>query len=203
MVEKKPRRKPRKKAAPIIHVYGDAAHNTAFVIAIGHLVINWANNESIFRAMLTALLREDDPDSHRTEIVWFSLRNTQARLEIVWNLCRAEIKNESLLEDIGKALDHFRSLTDTRHFYCHAMYTYGPNKHLERALGVSLSRDGYPLRLTTKRFDSATLNEMQNVSTNLVKLNKKLWRLVTRLRDELGLPLQELPPQLTEENTNR
>jgi len=65
---------PREKGKPIdLPVYGDAEHNMRIYQAIGVLVINWGSDESVFLAMLQALLAGDKSSA---TIVWASFHNT-------------------------------------------------------------------------------------------------------------------------------
>jgi len=70
----------KKDSAVKIPIHGKAAHNTAFLVSIGSLVVNWGNNESVFMAMLQLLLIGG---KHSAAIVWHSHRTTHARLELV------------------------------------------------------------------------------------------------------------------------
>ena len=64
-------------------VYGDAEHNIRIYQAIGVLVINWGSDESVFLAMLQALL---GGDKQTAIIVWFSFYNTTNPLDLVRRL---------------------------------------------------------------------------------------------------------------------
>lgn len=64
---KQPRKpKPRKITIPI---NGPVDHNAPFLCAIGGLVVNWANNESVFLAMMQALVQGDE---YTAAIIWQS-----------------------------------------------------------------------------------------------------------------------------------
>ncbi len=69
-----------KKKTAKITIHGKAAHNAAFLTSIGSLVVNWANNESVFLAMIQVLV---GGDKLTAAIVWHSHRTTHARLELV------------------------------------------------------------------------------------------------------------------------
>ena len=77
-------RYPREKGKPIdLPVYGDAEHNIRIYHAIGVLVINWGSDESVFLAMLQALL---GGDKQTAIVLWFSFYNTTSRLDLVRRL---------------------------------------------------------------------------------------------------------------------
>jgi hypothetical protein len=183
------------KKIPKVPIHGKAAHNAAFLTAIGGLVVNWSNNESVFLAMLQALLAGG---KHSAAIVWYSHRTTNARLDLVYKLCREQVSNAQLLADLSKAIDTFKSLSRTRNFFCHATYDYDRNLHLMDATGVTSNQDGYPLNFVTKRMDRATLNEIGQVSLRLGELNRSLWTLVQGLQSALGVQRVNLPELLTE-----
>jgi hypothetical protein len=191
-------KKPRKQKIPKVPVHGKAAHNGAFLVSIGNLVVNWANNESVFIAMLQVLLTGD---MQPAAIVWHSHRTTQARLELVRSLARERVKNEQLLEDITKAINRFKGFTGIRNFYCHATYRYDDDQCLSSAFGTTLSQVDDPLRFESKRMDLATLNEMKFATMEMGQFNRDLWNLIERLRVELGVQHEVLPQQLREQKS--
>ena len=187
-------RRRRNKVAKV-PIHGKAAHNAAFLTAIGGLVINWANNESVFMAMLQVLLAGGE---FSAAIVWHSHRTTQARLELVGRLCRERVKDKALLEDIQRAISAFKSLSRSRNFYCHAMYRYDAELCLADAAGTTLTQEGEPIAFDVKRMDIATLNEISHVSMELAQFNRRVWDLVGRLQTALGVQhvtLPQLPPE--------
>src|SRR4051795_13100033 len=87
-----------------VPIHRNAAHNAAFMTAIGGLVINWANNESVFLAMLQCFVRGG---SLTAAIVWEAQRTSRRRLELLSRLARESIKDEVLLGDITNAIRQF------------------------------------------------------------------------------------------------
>lgn len=178
-----------------IPVMGTADYNSGFLVAIGQLVVSWANNESVFLAMLQALM----PDTGKSAaIVWYAQRTSQARLELLSKLIRERVRSAGLIADIEAAIRAFKGPTRTRNFYCHATYLYDREMRLAAARGVTLSQDGVPLRQTERTMDLAMANEVGNAIVELAVLNRQLWNLVDRLCDELGVQRaerQQLPPE--------
>jgi hypothetical protein len=109
-------RKPRKQKRVTIPVHRDLAHNAGFFLAIGGLVVNWANNESVFMAMLQALV---GGERHTATIIWHSHRTTAARLELIARLAREQVQDETLVRDIENAISRFKGFSRTRNFFCH------------------------------------------------------------------------------------
>lgn len=181
----------KKKERPVrIPIHGKAAHNTAFLVSIGSLVVNWGNNESVFMAMLQLLLVGGQ---HSAAIVWHSHRTTNARLELVDRLCRERIDDPELVKDIVKAIENFKGLSRVRNFYCHATYRYDPELNLQSAQGATYKQEGYPIVFETKMMDRAMINEMADASLKLGDLNRRLWKLVMRVESALGVKLSNLP----------
>jgi hypothetical protein len=190
---------PRSKQIPKVPIHGKAAHNGAFLVAIGNLIINWANNESVFLAMLQLLVGGGRLTG---AIIWNSQRTSNARVELVGKLCRERIEDCELLKDITDAINHFKTLSRTRNFYCHSTYNYSSELILSTVHGVTAPQEGAPISFKTKKMDLATLNEIGHVSVELSQLNRALWALVIRLQNSLGLRL-ELPAALqTTESPN-
>lgn len=178
-----------------VPIHGNAAHNSAFLVSIGNLVVNWANNESVFLALLQTLLAGGEQSA---AIVWHSHRTTQARLELVSRLCREQIKDEELLEEVQRAIVGFKNLSRTRNFFCHAMYRYDEDLCLAEAAGTTLTQDGDPMKFEVKKMDRATLNEMGHITMELGEFNRRLWGLVDRVQTALGVQrvkLPQLPPE--------
>jgi len=159
-------------------------------MSIGNLIVNWANNESVFMAMLQVLIRAE---SHSAAIVWHSHRNSYARLDLVDRLCREQVKNAALLDELRRTIKRFKDLSLSRNFYCHATYRYDADLNLSTAAGVSSPAEGDPIAFETKRLDRATLNEIGQTSLALGQLNRQLWTLVDRLQTELEVQLVKLP----------
>jgi hypothetical protein len=100
---------PREKGKPIdLPVYGDAEHNMGIYQAIGVLVINWGSDESVFLAMLQALL---GGEKQTAIIMWLSFYNTKNRLDL-----RPVISNTLQARDyaplVRSAQNRFANLPD-------------------------------------------------------------------------------------------
>ncbi|HEX4986972.1 MAG TPA: hypothetical protein VFV71_12995 [Burkholderiales bacterium] len=193
------RKKPRKEKIPQVPIHGKAAHNTAFLTSIGGLIVNWANNESVFLALLQLFLIGG---THSAAIVWHSHRTTNARLELIGSLARERVKDEQLLQDITNAIKRFKGFTGTRNFYCHATYRYDSDLCLASATATTNAQVDEPLKFEVKRMDLAALNEMKFASVEMGKFNRELWKLVLRLQTELGVQHVNLPPLLQEQKSD-
>lgn len=183
--------KTRLKKKPVgIPIIGDAAHNHGFLIAIGGLVVAWANNESVFLALLQALIHGGQLSA---SVIWHSLRTTNARLELVDRLSREQVTDAALLKDVQRAIDQFKGFSRTRHFFCHATYNYDNERHLASATGASVTQEGEPIRFVTKPMDRATINEIGDATVKLASFNRELWALVPRIEAALGVRRVKLP----------
>jgi hypothetical protein len=188
------RRAPKQKRI-VIPVHGDMNHNAGIYLAIGSLVVHWANNESVFCAMLQALMRGE---RHSADIVWYSQRTTKARLDLLLRLARVQVKDATLISDLKKAAANFKGLSRVRNLYCHGMYTYDEQLRLVGLSGITVADEGEPLRLERKPFNSGTMNELSDTINKSSTLNRALWALVPRLESALGappVPPPHLPPQ--------
>jgi hypothetical protein len=190
-------RKPRDRQPPSLVIYGDSQHNTAFYISIGQLVMHWANNESVFLAILQLMLGSRD----QGEVIWFSQTSTKARTELVARLAKATISDEKIVSDIEKLRAAFDKLSAARNFYCHAMYELD-GEQLSTATAVHFDKTNRVFKYDTRSFDASRLNEMSQASAALHKLNAELWAVVLALEKLLGrrirLPSQKLPHPNTE-----
>ncbi len=174
-------------SAPIA---GPADINAGIQAAIGGLVIAWANAESVFLALLQLLMKETE---RTAGIVWYSLRTTQARLDLVTKLARERFEDGRLAKEIEERVNLFKGPSGTRNFFCHATYGYAENMQLSTVHGVSLAQDGSPLRFTNKWLDLAAMNEIGSATVDLINLNADLWETVERVETELGVQREERP----------
>lgn len=198
MVKARKLLKPRAGKIPKVAIHGKAAHNSAFLCAIGNLIVNWANNESVFMAMLQLYLVGG---KHSAAIVWHSHRTTNARLELIGGLSRERLQDKDLIKDINTAISRFKGFTGTRNFYCHATYDYTDDLCLSSASSTTLTQGDYPLKFERRPMDLATLNEISHASTEMGTFNRDLWKLVFRLQTALGVQHEVLPPQLREQKS--
>ena len=177
----------REKGKPIdLPVYGDAEHNMGIYQAIGVLVINWGSDESVFLAMLQALI---GGDKQTANIVWFSFYNTTNRLDLVRRLIKQHVTDKALQADIENAVVEFLGCTKTRNFFCHAAYSNDDQARLSVAHGASLPDNGEPLIRDNSRLpDRSALNDIVETAGRLADLNPVLWGLVRRLEDGLQVP---------------
>jgi hypothetical protein len=179
-----------------IPIHGNAVHNSGFLLAIGGLVVNWANNESVFMAMLQSMIGEDRLSA---SIVWHSHRTTNARLDLVFRLVREQVKDKDLVSDIERAISQFKGFSRVRNFFCHATYNYDAQLRLRSASGASFPFEGEAIRFEDKMLDLAALNEIADASMKLAEFNRWLWLLVERLQSALGknnVKKPALPPIL-------
>jgi len=174
-----------------IPIHGYLQHNAGFLVSIGGLVVNWANNESVFLAMLQCLV---GGGKHTAAIIWHSQRTTRGRLDLVARLVREQVNDTELVEQIDQAINQFAGLSRVRNFFCHAMYDYDPEMRLLSATSVNLTPDGYPIESESKKMDRATLNEIKDAAMKLADTNLEQWRLVIRLQRALGVQHAKPPP---------
>jgi hypothetical protein len=188
-------RTPKPRQAVKIHVHGNATHNIGILVAIGGLIVNWANNESVFMAMLQVLIGGGE---HTAAITWQSLRTSRGRLELVARLVREQVKDSTLVSDIERSISQFEGVSRARNFYCHATYEHDPiDGAILGAHGMTVSNEGPPIIFERKLFNRGTINEIGDASMRLAAYNRHLWSLVERLQTALGVQrvkLPELPP---------
>jgi len=180
---------PRERGKPIdLPMYGDAEHNMRVYQAIGVLVINWGSDESVFLAMLQALLGGDNPSAIITRN---SFHNTASRLELLRRLARHHVTNKALRADLESAITEFAGCTKTRNFFCHAAYSMDHQARLAIAHSINLSdsdNDASPIRDASRPLDRANLQQIVETARRLADLNPILWKLVARVEQALRVP---------------
>jgi hypothetical protein len=175
-----------------IPIHGPVDHNGPLQVAVGGLIIAWANNESVFQAMFKSFVSGGDDTAF---ILWYSHRSSHARLELLDRLVREQIKDAVLVSDIQTAIKKFNGLTGARNFYCHCTYDYGVDRRIRGVQGLGVTQEGAPLRAEYKKVAPALFNEICFVTGELIKQNRPIWELVSRVQNALGTQRVTLPPQ--------
>src|SRR5207302_1132151 len=123
--------------------------NAVIYQSIGKLVVNWANNESVFLKLFQVAM---SVEPFVANLIWSSQRTTAARLDLLLRFCQARIKDEEFLSAVLKAVKDFKGLTKVRNRYCHCLYEYDADGRLLGAQNVTVSDQGEPLRVDQKTF---------------------------------------------------
>lgn len=180
-------------------INGPMETNGAILLALGQLFVNWSNNESVFLAVLQNLLGSQ---THRqAAIVWFSHKNTRARLQLIEALARDAIADEELLSDILAASSKFYNLTKVRNFYAHATFQYSEDLQLVEAQSFEIIDDTDVVKTIAKALSPATMNEIMDVTWRLTESNGVVWDIARRIGEHTGSQRARIPPQFLQSAT--
>jgi len=152
-------------------------------------------HESVFLGIFQCLVGGDE---YSATIIWHHQRTTTGRLDLLLKLARQQIKDQSLIDDLSKLMERFRSLSKWRNFYCHATYHVNSKREIQSAQGITLAQDGEPIRLESKVFDRATANEMTQAILDLNDFNREIWAFVERVEGALKVQRVKRPQLLDE-----
>jgi hypothetical protein len=183
-----------------LHVFGKASHNVSIYIAIGQLIVHWANNESLFMRILHSLMGGDDMKEATT--IFHSHKNTMGRLDLIQALGNGKITDTGLKDELARLIRAFKGLSKLRNFLAHATYSYSNELAIKDAAGVIFDNQQGVFRMDVKSFDLATMNEIDNVCLNAVTLNRELWAFALELDQHLGRSAEMprlAPPLLQDE----
>jgi len=152
-------------------------------MSVGALIAHTGNCEFLFYGILECLLGKEGTTV--APVVWFSQKNTRARVELVAMLLHAQPISDQSREKIIDFIKTFKAIQKTRNFYAHAQYsTIAPYGEMVR--GYSLVNDPNHIRETIKPLDKSTLNELVDAITLAVKLNEEMHLLLVELRREFA-----------------
>jgi hypothetical protein len=177
-----------------LRLFGDSAHNSGFSLAIGELIIHWANNESMFLKILVSLMGHD---RELARIVFYSHKNTMGRLDLFSALIKSKVSDKLIIDDFERLVSNFKNLSKKRNFFAHCMYSYqGKPEMLSEATGVMFDNQSQSFRDETVRMEAPAIREIDNTNIKFVELNHKLWSFTRRLDEYLAEPLpeQQKPP---------
>jgi len=132
-------------------------------------MVQYANNESIFYRVLGSLISDGGP----ADIVFFSHKNTQGRLELVANLATEKIIESGAAGGVRELHSHFKSLGNTRNFYAHARYVMTEGD-LAAAIGVTFDNQSNQFRGKKVEFDKAGRHELRQCGSKFKSLNTRL-----------------------------
>ena len=195
------RRSPKAKTLSI-PINGPSDINVPICIVIGQLIVNWANNESVFLAMLQNLLA---CQTHRqAAIVWHSHKNTRSRLQLVDSLARDLIRDDDLKDLVLSASKHFYNLTKVRNFYCHGIYRHNDDMAIIAIQSFDIKNSDENDDVVTQKnkiFNVDTIKEISDISMKFVKTNRELWAIVREIGEHTGQQHAQIPPQILEPET--
>lgn len=106
-------------------------------------------------------------------------------------LLQARINCDDTLTEYTACVKQFKNLSKTRNFYAHCMYNYDPQSlQLTFASGVKLDENTKIIKMQNKRFDLAAVNELNFTNAEFVKLNSRLWELIKKIDQFVGVEVQ-------------
>jgi len=158
-------------ALDTVTLYGD----------IGNLIVQYANNESVFLRMLGSLIG----DAATADVVFFAHKNTQGRLDLLATLAVEKITEPALLKEFQDLHRHFKNLGKTRNFYAHARYEMTAKGGPVAAIGVIFDNQSNQFRDKKVKFDRAGRYELAQCGTKFKELNSRLIEFAQRLDDWL------------------
>jgi hypothetical protein len=162
---------------------------------IGNLMVQYANNESVFLGIISSLL--GDPEA--AHVVFFSHKNTQGRMELLSALAVEKIADAALLDEFQALHRHFKNLGKTRNFYAHARYGATEEGDLVSAVGIVFDNQTKRFRENEVALDAKARHELRQCAAKLKALNERLWAFSHRLDDWLRAQTEgqpRLPPSL-------
>lgn len=169
--------------------------NDQFMHAVGGLVMEWATCENLMFAMFRCLIGNKFNDM--PHLIWFSMQNMKARVDMVRHGARVAELSEPLLVEIDRVAGLFEGVTKTRNWYCHAYYGGNPETNeLTHIEGVRIVSDETIFRHELKKADRATLNELADAVRRCRLLAQQMWPVLLQLRKEIGAEHVVLPDWL-------
>lgn len=164
------------------------------VMCVGQLVASWAVCETVLRGIyvvLTCCAKE--PDRQYAELSWLSLRDSKSRRDMLMRATQLSSLPQNFKAEIFYLLDRFKTVSETRNFYCHASYVANPKTYeLTDIEGYRLTLDDRVISFTKKPSNKATINELMISIRNCESLNREIFGFLLSLEDELGAQLPEL-----------
>lgn len=148
--------------------------------AVGLLFAVWANIETRLIALVSRLVNVDRKNAR---IIFFSLTTNRAKMNLVRALCQANLKGERLKAAL-KLVDRFKAPTRLRNELAHSEYSLDPATYFYKGTySLDMERETVPID-KLKPFNAARMNEITNVTKNLLKLGDDIWRLCSDMDKE-------------------
>lgn len=151
--------------------------------AIGLLMMEWANLESVLRAIYVCVV--GSPDRTHSEIAWLSTMATRTRCDLLKRSNNASDLPQEYKDEIQLIVNEFESLNKTRNFFAHAGYSVDPNTLTVTMIeSYSLNLEETIFTTRSKQLNVVTLNEILSTANRCRDTNRKalpvlihLWRL--------------------------
>ena len=160
---------------------------------IGHLVMDWAVCETLFRGVYACLL--PNTELNAVNITWLSFNSTRSRCDLLRRTAIAVELNADCIERLDSLLSTFNSISRSRNMYCHGSFradttTFEPIE-FESA---NLTSDERALKISVKKVDKGMVNEIKGTIKKCHALNVDTWNLLIALYAERKPQYLQLPP---------
>ena len=165
------------------------------VICVGQLVVEWAVCESILRGVYVAITGGTSSTARDfSEVAWLSTSNTNARCDLLTRATFAANIPETFKKEIKVTISHFKGVTRTRNFFCHAAYEVNPDTfELVAVEGHHLTLNEELVEFDRRTADKAMVHSLLTAITNCGRLAREGMGLVLALQSHLGAHFPELP----------
>jgi len=147
---------------------------------VGCLLAAWANTETLFLGITRELMRTPQ---NITEVVYFSMHSARDRMDLVRDLALVGLK-EPLSTAVQKLVQRFRGVTSLRNelAHCEYMLTQGYLYSGTHHASIDNLARGKQIA-TTKPFDKARMNEIKNITQQIIVLNNEVREMIQTLKE--------------------
>ncbi len=160
-----------------------AEQRDRIMLAIGHLVFAWSNNESVFIYALMELL---DTDFSSAATTFVSLNTTRARLDLIRRLGKLRIRDPKLLRRLERLIERFNDCTKVRNEFNHCIYELNPQGEITHTTTLRITEKKEGIQIAeVKPFDAARHEQIYRVIRKLTALNRDVWAFLPELEAHL------------------
>jgi hypothetical protein len=161
-----------------------ASQRTDILALIGNLIFVWSNNESLWIYVLMLLLRTDKVSA---ALVFATLNTTRARLDLIRRLAKANLKDQSLAEELSELMARFEKSTKLRNSFNHCMYSVDESGTITHTSSMRVEeRKGEMHFGIPKPLDARQIKMMELAIQNATQLNRDIWFFLPRLDANLN-----------------
>lgn len=162
-------------------------------------MVNWGNNEGLMVRVLMELIGCTLPSA---QIVFSTLKTTQSRIELIRSLSIQNAEGD-IRAKVLKFCDRFMALTRTRNEIAHSMWHFDKKGYIRGHMNIRIGSHFKQNNIISSRdVDMARMNEISNITKQLVAFNRDIWAFFPELHEYMKKPpeeRQEKPSQSPEE----
>ncbi len=161
-----------------------AGARDALMLWTGKLVFSWSNNERLLIYLLMLLTGSDE---HTVTIIFATLNTVRDRLELISRLVLFKVPDPAIRRDLEGILERLTVAARIRNEFLYTAYSVNDRGEITHAQAMFLMEERNKKPIGDRPIEQH-ISELRHISEELASINRALWDLLPRLRQQIGFP---------------